>query len=1024
MIGIEQHPRIKIIFLSAITALVVLSVMFYVRIKALADAVDLVSHTQQIDSAALNKTAFITPSFTIFLTICSILIIIATYFKLIQTLKIADSLKKDIAQEQALRKQIVETEAFNQIVLESSPDCFKIMDTEGRLQFMNANGMCLMEIDDFERYKNKQWSDLWGEENKHFTTNAMKIALSGETAQFQAFCPTTNGTHKWWDVKISPVKQTGSAKVIKLISVSRDITAQKNVENTLKEAENRIRLATESSGVGVWEWNVINNQIRWDDKMFAIYGLPPTSDGLIPYETWANAVLPEELARQEEILQETVKNRSSSERTFRITTANNGKLRDIEAREIVRTNTAGEAEWVVGTNIDVTESKELIAKLDSTINQLKLYEKIIVNSNDAILITEAEPFELPGPRIVYANEAFYKMTGYTEEEIIGKTPRILQGPKTNRHELDKIKAALKKWESVKVELINYTKDGKEFYVEFEIVPVADEKGWFTHWVSVQRDVTERKEIELNLKKISSHLELSTTSAVVGTWLLYIGLNKLEWSNVHKTMWGYDAFRTDLHYEDWYSIIMPEDKEKCFTEIELSRLEKRKYEVDYRILRANDGETRWIKSVGQYQYNDKGEAVTLTGISIDITDAKMSEERLRASESNFRQLSHLMPEKVSQADSKGNVVYYNQSWLDYSGMSYEQLKDWGWSNIMHPDEIDELTRRWTHSVKTGDDFEMEFRILHKSGQYRWHLSKASAIKDEAENIKNWVSITIDIEPQKRFALELELQVQNRTAQLVQLNENLKESKEILLQKNSEQEKLNKELESFNYISSHDLQEPLRQIQNFSSRISDVEQANLSDKGKTYFIKINNAANRMQTLIADLLAYSRAKTGERKFEKTNLNEIVEEVREELKEIIDEKHATFEVAEMCDALVIPFQFRQLMHNIIGNALKFSKPNTPPHIIIKNEHINYNHANNINLIPEKEYCHITISDNGIGFEPQFKDRIFEVFQRLHNKQEIDGTGIGLAIVKKIVENHNGIITATSELNEGATFDIYIPET
>jgi len=242
------------------------------------------------------------------------------------------------------------------------------------------------------------------------------------------------------------------------------------------------------------------------------------------------------------------------------------------------------------------------------------------------------------------------------------------------------------------------------------------------------------------------------------------------------------------------------------------------------------------------------------------------------------------------------------------------------------------------------------------------------------------------------------------------------------KNEELIQSNKELESFNYISSHDLQEPLRQIQNFTSRIITNEQQNLSEKGKNYLEKMNNAANRMQTLIADLINYSRTKTAERKFEVAHLKTIVEDVKTEFKEIIDEKNATIEIGEMCDANIIPFQFRQLMHNIIGNALKFSNPEIPPHIKISSSNIKISDANDAKLTLGKQYCQISITDNGIGFDSQYKHRIFEVFQRLHEKQKINGTGIGLAIVKKIVENHNGIITATSQLNEGATFDIYIP--
>jgi signal transduction histidine kinase len=192
----------------------------------------------------------------------------------------------------------------------------------------------------------------------------------------------------------------------------------------------------------------------------------------------------------------------------------------------------------------------------------------------------------------------------------------------------------------------------------------------------------------------------------------------------------------------------------------------------------------------------------------------------------------------------------------------------------------------------------------------------------------------------------------------------------------------------------------------------------------FNRMQDAAKRMQTLIQDLLVYSRTGTQERKFETTNLNEIITDVKEDLMEELKEKHATIEAHQLSDADIIPFQFRQLMHNLIGNSLKFSNPVIPPHIIIKSEIAKGIKFNNENLSPQNKYCHITVSDNGIGFEQQYNEKIFEVFQRLYGQNEYNGTGIGLSIVKKIVENHNGIITAYGELNKGATFEVFIPAT
>ena len=264
-------------------------------------------------------------------------------------------------------------------------------------------------------------------------------------------------------------------------------------------------------------------------------------------------------------------------------------------------------------------------------------------------------------------------------------------------------------------------------------------------------------------------------------------------------------------------------------------------------------------------------------------------------------------------------------------------------------------------------------------------------------------------------------EKRAAELIIAN------KELAFQ-NEEKEKraeeliiANKELLAFTYISSHDLQEPLRKIQTSVSII--LENENLSENGKYNFERMQLSASRMQLLIDDLLAFSRISTTELKFEKTELGKILEEVKAELKDTILEKNATIEATELCGANIIPFQFRQLMYNLLSNALKFSQPKIPTHITIKSIIENGSNLNIEKLSPDKSYCHITITDNGIGFESHFSERIFGVFQKLHGKDIYAGTGIGLAIVKKIVENHNGIITATGELNHGAKFDIYIPD-
>ncbi len=246
---------------------------------------------------------------------------------------------------------------------------------------------------------------------------------------------------------------------------------------------------------------------------------------------------------------------------------------------------------------------------------------------------------------------------------------------------------------------------------------------------------------------------------------------------------------------------------------------------------------------------------------------------------------------------------------------------------------------------------------------------------------------------------------------------------LEQKNIELEKMNKELQSFAYISSHDLQEPLRKIQTFANQLAESEFHNLSETGRNKFHRMQNAAERMQTLINDLLAYSRTNNNQEKnFRKTKLNQVIDEVREDMKEELTQYNATIVTDRLCEVNIIPFQFQQLIYNLISNSLKFAREGVPSVITINGEVVKGSDLDNEKLNTETDYYHIIYTDNGIGFEQQYNQKIFEVFQRLHGKEAYQGTGIGLAIVKKIMDNHNGVITAKGAPGKGAQFDIYIP--
>ncbi len=258
---------------------------------------------------------------------------------------------------------------------------------------------------------------------------------------------------------------------------------------------------------------------------------------------------------------------------------------------------------------------------------------------------------------------------------------------------------------------------------------------------------------------------------------------------------------------------------------------------------------------------------------------------------------------------------------------------------------------------------------------------------------------------------------------------KKNEEIILKyqhdlevKNLELLQSNTELASFTYIASHDLQEPLRKIQTFTNRILDKNATDFANNTGEYFQRILAASKRMQNLITSLLSYSRTNTSEIVLVSMSLNDIVEEVKNNLRELIEENNVTLEVGELPVLDIVPLQFIQLFSNIIMNAIKYRKQNVNPVIKINADVVDETELKKQSSLTNNKYWKISIADNGIGFEQQYAEKIFELFQRLHGRAEYEGTGIGLAICKKIVQNHNGFIEAVGEPDAGATFIIYLP--
>jgi light-regulated signal transduction histidine kinase (bacteriophytochrome) len=306
------------------------------------------------------------------------------------------------------------------------------------------------------------------------------------------------------------------------------------------------------------------------------------------------------------------------------------------------------------------------------------------------------------------------------------------------------------------------------------------------------------------------------------------------------------------------------------------------------------------------------------------------------------------------------------------------------------------------------FEYEFRVLLQDNKVRWVRSRGMTYQNQSLEISKIFGVVQDITSQKVYEEELNREVRQRTLELENKNRELLRS--------------NENLEEFAHAASHDLKEPIRKIRFFTDRLKDQLTERITEEEKQTFRRIDNASERMGALIDDLLLYSHISQRPVEMEEVDLEQKLSKVLEDLELDIQEKNAIISIGALPKVKGYRRQLQQLFQNLVGNALKYSKPGVAPLITV--------HAS---IVPGDEpsigqngsrtkYHLIEVTDNGIGFDPAESERIFQMFQRLHGNAEYRGTGVGLSIVKKVAENHNGKVEAEGRPGEGATFKVYLP--
>jgi PAS domain S-box-containing protein len=541
--------------------------------------------------------------------------------------------------------------------------------------------------------------------------------------------------------------------------------------------------------------------------------------------------------------------------------------------------------------------------------QLRLLESVVVNANDAIVITEAEPIDEPGPRILYVNEAFTRMTGYSQQEVVGKTPRILQGINSDRAALTQIRTALEKWQPVLVELINYRKDGSEFWVELSIVPVADASGCYTHWISVQRDITERKRSDEELRK----------------------------------------------YRD--------------------QLEELVEERTAALLEANQQLQR------------------------EIIERQRTEQSLRVSEEQFRQLAENIQEVFWLISPKAEtMLYISPTYERIWGRSCESLyqQPASWIESIYPDDRERVIAAFKNRRAGEMDFNQEYRIVRSDGSIRWIWAREFPIKNEFGEVYRLAGIAEDITERK--------QVEEEREQLLAREKAARTAAEIA----------NRTKDEFLSILSHEIRTPLNAILGWTQMLR--SRWNINPETTVRALEIIERNARGQThLIEDLLDISRIITGKLRLHvgAVELIPVIEAALDTVRPAINAKNIRLETILDPSTEPIagdPDRLQQVVWNLLSNAIKF----TPKGGSVE-----------VRLERSNSHVEIVVSDTGQGISANFLPYVFDRFQQENSTttRVHGGLGLGLSIVRHLVELHGGSVQAYSPGEGlGATFIVNLP--
>ncbi len=789
----------------------------------------------------------------------------------------------------------------------------------------------------------------------------------------------------WLFTNAVVVRENG--RPVRMLGASFDITARKHAELGLRESELRFRTLANHAPVGIFLTGVHGHALFLNDTWCAMAGI--TADQMRG-KLWTKALHPDDRDRVTREWLEAVNERRRFDAEYRYQRPD-GTITWLQGSTVEFRNARGEVTGFIGTVVDITSRK---AVDDALRESEKRFRTLASHAPVGIFQTDASG------ETVFVNESWCAMTGLTVEEAMGR------GWIRAMHEDDRARVAAE-WASAlsenRASAAEYRfvhADGSISWVQGNAVQLHDDAGRLVGYIGTVSDLTQRKAAEERLRAREEQLRLITTNAPIilahcDREERYLFVNRAYTERFRcepETVLGRtvrDVLGPEAHAELRPQIERVLNGETVTFEIEIPYrdLGRRFMRAAYTPDVAEDGSVRGF----------------LCAIS-DLTERRAMEIALGESEARFRQLADSMPQIVFAADANGKADYYNRRWFEFTGATEGVSGDESFLPILHPDDRQRCLDAWYGSVASGKPYQIEYRFHSPAhGEYRWFLGRALPVRDEQGRIVRWFGTATDIHDWKLVQEEL------RQAQ-AQLQAHADELEVRVAERTASLSEAVAQMEEFSYSVSHDLRAPLRAMNAYAQALAEDYGPQLDDTARNYVERIQRSSVRMEKLTHDVLTYSRVARAEIELTELNLELLLRDVVMQYRELQPPAANLDIAAPLLGVRGHESSLGQCLANLLTNAAKFVEPGETPRICVRTE-------------PAGDRVRVWIEDNGIGIAPEYQARLFRVFERVPTRHAYDGTGIGLAIVRKATEKMGGDCGVVSGGPGGSRFWIELPK-